>query len=236
MKTTQSYYASGVLILLSIAAQTLAFVPLDNRHNKISTRTSVIDVTTTTTKLQVLWDPLNEIEHDVGLVEFPTDKQRMAIKKEAKQRKSRKQLPYFSLSEEEMDGEWSDETFSTVWKQLTETEMMEIKGICRTDRRAVFRQAKIFCEELEDMISSSNEDEEDDNEEDEEDETSSGLPVALISTKGHTALIFCPTLPQEHPDKFVLRTSVGQKNVWRSRPKALRDNRGQIIKEQPKAE
>ncbi|OEU17286.1 hypothetical protein FRACYDRAFT_184503 [Fragilariopsis cylindrus CCMP1102] len=211
MKTTQSYYASGVLILVSIAAQTLAFVPIDNQHNKISIRTSVIDVTTTTTKLQVLWDPLNEIEHDVGLVEFPTDKQRMAIKKEAKQRKSRKQLPYFSLSEEEMNGEWSDETFSTVWKQLTETEMMEIKGVCRTDRRAVFRQAKLFCEELEDMISS--------------------LPVALISTKGHTALIFCPTLPQEHPDKFILRTSVGQKNVWRSRPKALRDNRGQIIKE-----
>lgn len=226
MKTTQSYYASGVLILVSIAAQTLAFVPIDNQHNKISIRTSVIDVTTTTTKLQVLWDPLNEIEHDVGLVEFPTDKQRMAIKKEAKQRKSRKQLPYFSLSEEEMNGEWSDETFSTVWKQLTETEMMEIKGVCRTDRRAVFRQAKLFCEELEDMISSSNdEDDEDD------DEEARGLPVALISTKGHTALIFCPTLPQEHPDKFILRTSVGQKNVWRSRPKALRDNRGQIIKE-----
>ena len=226
MKTTQSYYASGVLILVSIAAQTLAFVPIDNQHNNISIRTSVIDVTTTTTKLQVLWDPLNEIEHDVGLVEFPTDKQRMAIKKEAKQRKSRKQLPYFSLSEEEMNGEWSDETFSTVWKQLTETEMMEIKGVCRTDRRAVFRQAKLFCEELEDMISSSNdEDDEDD------DEEARGLPVALISTKGHTALIFCPTLPQEHPDKFILRTSVGQKNVWRSRPKALRDNRGQIIKE-----
>jgi hypothetical protein len=57
------------------------------------------------------------------------------------------------------------------------------------------------------------------------------LPVALLETKGHTCLIYSPTLPVDHENKFIkLRTSVGMKNTWMPREKAPRDYRGQIIK------
>jgi len=241
MTSVLPYYVS-VLVLGSIVANTMAFVPLDNKHlnrqrqqhSKISIGTPSMDVSPTTTKLQVLWDPRNEADHDSGLIEFPTSPQRTEIKKEAKKRKSRKQLPHFSLPEEQMDGQWSDETFQAVWNQLTVSEMIEIKGICRKDRRRTFQTAKLFCEELEDLISpssGSNEENNKDGDEEGKDEGSVCLPVALITSKGHTALIYCPTLPVDHPDKFILRTSVGQKNLWTSRPKKLRDNRGQIIRE-----
>jgi len=210
-----------------IAGRTVvsAFVnPCVQQHGKFSTKPFQ------PTTLQILWDPSN-VENDSGHVEFPTPSQRAEIKKEAKKRSARRQMPYFSLSDEESDGPWSDETIQAIWKQLTETEMMELKGICRQDIRDVFQTAGWFCEEVEELLAPSGSDDEEGDQEDQ----GVHLPVALISTKGHTALIYCPTLPIGHPEKLILRTSVGQKNVWKARPKAPRDSSGQIIKE-PKPE
>lgn len=207
---------------------TAAFVIPCKQNSKFSINQSAAP--SHPTKLQVLWDPRNA-ENDSGLVEFPTPSQRAEIKKEAKRRQARRAMPYFSLSDEESDGPWSDETVQAIWKQLTETEMMEIKGICREDKRDAFQTGKWFCEELEELIAPSGSDEVKEGDREDQKEGGIHLPVALISTKGHTALIYCPTLPLDHPDKFILRTSVGQKNVWKRRPKALRDTSGQIIKE-----
>ena len=218
---------------LAASTFTAAFVVPFSQHITFSRESSATP--SHLTQLRVLWDPRN-LENDSGYVDFPTPSQRAEIKKEAKKRRARRQMPYFSFSNDETDGPWSDETMQAIWKQLTETEMMELKGICRNDLRDVYQTARWFCEELEDLIApsvSSDADEEDAQKVDE----SRGifLPVALISTKGHTALIYCPTLPVDHPDKLVLRTSVGQKNVWKARPKPLRDISGQIIRE-PKPE
>jgi hypothetical protein len=210
-----------------------AFVVPRMKPSKLSSHPSATPPDST--KLPVLWDPRNA-ENDSGYVDFPTPSQRAEIKKEAKRRRARRSMPYFSFSDDETGGPWSAETIQAIWKQLTETEMLELKGICRQDIRNVYQTAKNFCEELEELIAplgSSSEDEGDD-QEDQEDQ-GSYLPVALVSTKGHTALIYCPTLPTDHPDKLVLRTSVGQKNVWKARPKPPRDISGQIIKE-PKPE
>mmetsp|Transcript_3907 Transcript_3907/g.9310 ORF Transcript_3907/g.9310 Transcript_3907/m.9310 type:complete len:222 (-) Transcript_3907:195-860(-) len=209
MNNTRYFLRAVVFCLIAGVTFTTAFVAPSQK------------TTTASSQLQVVWDPRNA-ENDSGLVAFPTDSQRAEIKKEAKKRKAGRQMPYFSFSDEEMNGPWSDETMMAIWKQLTESEMMELKGICRESLRDVFQTAGWFCEELEELIAPAASDSED-----EEDETF--LPVALISTKGHTALIYCPTLPVDHPEKLVLRTSVGQKNVWKARPKPLRDIRGQII-------
>lgn len=210
----------AVLCLIAGSAVSTAFVVPCTQHTQLSKNTS-----TRSSELQVLWDP-RDAEKGSEFVDFPTASQRAEIKKEAKKRRARRQMPYFSFSDEETNGPWSDETMMAVWKQLTENEMIELKGICRESLRDVFQTAKWFCEELEELIAPVGSDEEG-----EMDEDSIYLPVALMSTKGHTALIYCPTLPVDHPDKFVLRTSVGQKNVWKARPKAPRDGRGQIIKD-----
>ncbi|KAL3915920.1 MAG: hypothetical protein SGARI_008079 [Bacillariaceae sp.] len=153
------------------------------------------------------------------------------MKKEAKRRNARKKLKYFSLPEEETNGPWSPETFQEVWGLLTQHEMILLKGLCRDDKKEVFQTAKWFCEDMEELISTSQSYEEEGEEEDEEDaDEEFSLPVALLSVEGHKALIYCPTLPVDHPNSFRLRTSVGQKNVWSMRPKPLRDDSGQIIK------
>ncbi len=216
MSNRRNILRSALLCLLAGVAFTTAFVvPSRETSHALSHLT----------RLQIVWDP-RDAEKDSGYVDFPTASQRAEIKKEAKKRRARRQMPYYSFSDEETNGPWSDETMMAIWKQLTESEMMELKGICRKSLRDVFQTATWFCEELEELIAPASSDSEDDERDDE-----LFLPVALISTKGHTSLIYCPTLPVDHPDKLVLRTSVGQKNVWKARPKPLRDIRGQIIKD-----
>lgn len=224
MNNTLHFLHSILLCLIAGSTFTTAFVVPCSRHINFSRNPSATP--SHPTKLQVVWDPRNA-ESDSGYVDFPTGSQRIEIKKEAKKRRARRQMPYISFSDDEANGPWSDETMMAVWKQLTESEMVELKGICRQDLRDVFQTAKWFCEDLEELIAPAGS-----NAEDEEDgDGDIYLPVALISTKGHTALIYCPTLPVDHPEKFILRTSVGQKNVWKARPKAPRDGSGQIIKD-----
>ena len=217
MNYSLNFLCAVVLCLIARSAVSTAFVVTGTKLAR--------NRPTTSSQLQVLWDP-RDAEKGSEFVDFPTASQRAEIKKEAKKRRARRQMPYFSFSDDETNGPWSDETMMAVWKQLTENEMIELKGICRDSLRDVFQTAKLFCEELEELIAPVGSDEDG-----EEDEDSIYLPVALMSTKGHTALIYCPTLPVDHPDKLVLRTSVGQKNVWKERPKAPRDGRGQIIKD-----
>jgi hypothetical protein len=174
-------------------------------------------------ELRVVWDP-RDVDSDSGLVDFPTSSQRTELKKEAKRRTARKQLKFYSFSQEETDGPWSPETFEQVWSLLTQHEMIMLKGVSRNDRKEVYQTALSFCEEMEELIAATSQSYEEDVEE------QLSLPVALLSVEGHKALIYCPTLPVDHPDKFRLRTSVGQKNVWTMRPKPLRDNSGQVIK------
>lgn len=229
LQHSHSYYYTIFLIFVYVAAYTVAFVPLERIQQQRSTP-----------KLGVLWNPLDEKSSSSisGFVEFPTDKQRTEIKKEAKKRKSRRQLPFYKLPDDEEN--IGPEIFQEVWKKLTKSEMIEIKGIMPEDKRLVFQTALLFCKEMEEMISASSADHvkinndsddvyEEGDDDDEEGSSAVVLPVALLSTKGHTALIYCPTLPVDHPDKFILRTSVGQKNVWSARPKPLRDSSGQII-------
>jgi hypothetical protein len=212
----------ATIVLTLFVLHIAAFVPLRFRFRHHPVQCSP------TTQLQVLWDPQN-VENDSGLVDFPTSSQKKELRKEAKRRTARKTLPFFTLSDEESNGPWSEETFQMVWDLLVKHEMILIKGICRDERNVAYQTANWFCEEMEDLISAAHDI--DDRTEDER----GTLPVALLSVNGNSALIYCPTLPLDHPDKFRLRTSVGQKNVWKARVKALRDYRGQIIKEPSQA-
>lgn len=155
----------------------------------------------------ILYDPKRT---DEEFVDFPTPSQRTVLKKEASKRQARKSLVTFSLSLEESEGPFSTETLSEVWNLLAQNELVLVRGISKEHKKRIFDTAERLCAELETI----------------QDE----FPVTLLSMKGHTALIFSPALSTDHPSHVPLRTSVGQKNTWRARPKPVRDNRGQIIK------
>jgi hypothetical protein len=221
-----SLWTMIVTVMMSLSKRTEAFVPAKNSLPSTASKPhhSLSITATSSSRLFILWDPRN-VETD--LVDFPTPAQRTELKKEAKRRSARKTMPLYFFPEEEMEGPWSPETFQDVWNLLVQHEMITLKGICRNDRKLVYQTAQWFCEEMEELISSASSREDDDDNSKDDDDMS--LPVTVLSYQGHSALIYCPTLPLDHPDKFLLRTSVGQKNVYTARPKPLRDNRGQII-------
>ena len=133
---------------------------------------------------------------------------------------------------------YEDQTLDEIWQELRKHEVVQLKGVCSESRKYVYSVATWICamlEERQDGETSNNKNDQDDD--DIHDDMNDGppplpviLPVTVLETKGHTCLLYCPTLPLDHKDKFLtLRTSVGQKNSWTRREKAPRDNRGQII-------
>lgn len=227
LQSTDSYYTLSamnqslnlvILVLAFVLAATTAFQPPQ--------RTVSSSLSTSSTSLQVVWDPKHNDEHqsmlldDDPLVEFPTAAQRVVLKKEAAKRQARKKLASYSLPSSEQLGSFSDETLEQVWDLLQENELIQVRGFAAEteEKKLVYSLALKLCSQLEweqerqinDVVS---------------------LPVALLSTKGHSAILYSPTLDQDDPKKFVLRTSVGQKNAWTARIKPPRDERGQIIRE-----
>ena len=164
---------------------------------------------TSSTSLNVLWDPRETKDNE--LVEFPTKQQLSALRKEAKQRQAWKKISTFFIPDEESDGPFSESTLKSIDALLQSDEIVQIRGISKNSQKGAFQLGSRLCLELE-MIHQE-------------------LPVTLVSHKGHTSIIYSPTLDLDHPDKFPLRTSVGQKNTWTKRIKPPRDNRGQIIRE-----
>lgn len=158
------------------------------------------------TSMSVLYDPRSA---DEEFVEFPTPNQRATLKKEASKRQARKELATFSISADETDGPFSSDTLNLLWSDLVKNELVLVRGISRGDKKFVYGTAERLCAELETIQSE--------------------FSVTLLASKGHTATLYCPSLPLDDPLHVPLRTSVGQKNTWRARQKALRDNRGQII-------
>ncbi|CAJ1959636.1 unnamed protein product [Cylindrotheca closterium] len=223
----QSTYKLAILILsvAMTATTTTAFTFHD-------LRTTASPITSSSSSsLSVVWDPKNNEGHqragndimsseDELVVEFPTPNQRTALKKEASKRQARKKLPSFVLPSNDQLGSYSDETLGSIWKLLNEHELVQIKGFAREseERRLTYDLAMKLCLQLE-------------YEQERQINDDITLPVAMLSYKGHSAIIYSPTLDNDHPKKFVLRTSVGQKNTWKARIKKPRDERGQIIKD-----
>lgn len=156
----------------------------------------------------VLYDPQCT---DDEFVDFPTSSQRVTLKKEASKRQARNELATFSLSPDESDGVLSATKLQELWSTLSENEMILVRGISKDDKKWVYKTAERICASLETIQSE--------------------FPVTLLSTRGHTAILYCPSLPLDHPLHIPLRTSVGQKNKWRARAKPARDNRGQVIRD-----
>jgi len=131
---------------------------------------------------------------------------------------------------------YDDQTLDEIWHELRMNEVIQLKGVCSESRKYVYSVATWICAMLEERQEEQTAESSNENDEDDDDASvmasplPMALPVAVLDTKGHTCLLYSPTLPLDHENKFLtLRTSVGQKNSWTRREKAPRDHRGQII-------
>ena len=138
---------------------------------------------------------------------YLSDKHIATLRKEASKRLANKRMPVLFLMESETTGDFG-ESLSEICVALNDAELVQVRGISRDSRK----QARAVADALAVALSVEME-----------------MDVNLIECKGHTAVYYCPCLPDDSPQKFKLFTSVGKKNEWKKKPKPVRDNRGQII-------
>lgn len=130
-----------------------------------------------------------------------TPNQRKLLRKEVAKRRARKTLPQVWIedgSQERVKG--IAETFTS------QNELVEVRGISRDNKKAVFAESERLALELGFVTKKS---------------------VDLVESKGHASVFYCPV---EGNGSIVLRTSF-KEDAWEKRPKAPRDNRGQIVQE-----
>jgi RNA-binding protein YhbY len=151
-----------------------------------------------------------ELKELPSIVEFPTPSQLKVLRKEATKRQASNTMARALLPPEEMYGPFTS-SLPQIMSLLEERELVDVRGISKTDNRDVRAIAERLVNDLELELQ---------------------RDVTIVSIKGYTATLYCPMMNNDNSStKIQLFTSVGQKNSWVRRPKAPRDNRGQIIKD-----
>lgn len=133
-----------------------------------------------------------------------TPSQIKTLRKEASKRRSRKQLVQQTYAGEE---EYSS-FLSAVCEDLENSELCEVRGVSKNDKRLVYDTANQLAYDMSVELQ---------------------REVTVVSVKGHTLTLFCAS-SDKSKRKIVLRTSY-QEGAWDKRDKAPRDHRGQIIKD-----
>jgi len=129
------------------------------------------------------------------------------LRKEAGKRKARRKLHRLSVPTDESSGPFTEETLSAISGLLDVNELVEVRGISLTSKKKAFQVSEDLAATLSHVMEKD---------------------VFVIDRSGFKAIMYCQG-EDDLPGKIKLRTSVGQKNVWKAKPKPPRDNRGQII-------
>jgi len=157
------------------------------------------------TTVYVVGEGDEDTEGDPG--EFVvTPRQIATLRKEAGRREARKILPKVFLSAADDGGEGLEEAAA----RFAESELVELRGVSRASKRQVFDTAYALAAALEERV---------------------GRPVVVVEVKGFTARLYCPWDEESRAGRLVLRHGY-RPGQWTSKSKPVRDERGQIMKDE----
>lgn len=142
---------------------------------------------------------LDDDNDSVTQRDYLTPTQVKTLRKEANKRKTRKELKALVFSDENT----ANQHMAAIVHLLEDSELVEIRGISRNEKRHVRRNAERLALEIEMELE---------------------RPVFLLDTKGHAATYYSPGIGD-----FELRTGY-REGQWSKKPRPKRDSRGKIIK------
>lgn len=146
-------------------------------------------------------------DEEYELVEFFVSPNQIDIlRKEANKRKARKALPTFFMPAGDST-EISEETLQEISNLFETNEIIEVRGISKDKKKLVFDMSYALAETIEDLMEK---------------------PVVVVEVKGFSAKLYSPFDDDEQGKRIHLRSSY-KPGQWKRKPKAIRDNRGQII-------
>ena len=150
-----------------------------------------------------------DADEEYELVEFCVSPEQITLlRKEASKRQASKKLPKYFLPGKEV----SPETIDEISNLFDTSELIEVRGVSKENKKKVFDAAHGLAATLEDSIEK---------------------PVVVVDIKGFAVKLYCPwnddVDEQGNARKRIqLRTSY-KPGQWTRKAKPIRDNRGQIV-------
>lgn len=158
-----------------------------------------------------------EDEEDEGYEFILTPTQVKTLRKESDKRRIKEKLKFYSipkqfdedqdLDEDELDARM-DEIISGISDLFAEDELVEVRNISPQNRKNVKHLSEVLSWHLEGMVQ---------------------RPVVVLTSKGHKAVMYSPS--PDLPNSIRLFQSY-EEGKFNRKPKPIRDNRGQIIKDE----
>ena len=198
-------------LLFLFAGETLGFSSSSSSSlHQYCTRTTT--TTTITRQSSVLFQSPNKIYSPDNENTEVTPNQIKALRKEASKRLARNSMEQHSyyVGEEDKDDTASQEAFfSAVSADLEEHELVQIRGVSKSNKRKVYETADQLAEDL---------------------SVAMKRPVFVVDIKGFAVTFYCGSLDEHKKGRILLRSSY-QEGAWDLKMKAPRDHRGQIVKD-----
>ena len=195
-----AFQTFGVIYTLAVTAA--AFQPSMRHHLSLSR--SFLHQSSTTSAIQQTENIVQDEDDEYELVDFFVSPEQInTLRKEAKKRQSRKKLTTFFTPPEEV----SQDTINAISALFDNNELIEVRGVSRDKKKQVFDTAYALAATLENEVEK---------------------PVVVVDIKGHAVKLYCPFTDDEQGKRIQLRTSY-KPGQWSRKPKAIRDDRGQII-------
>ena len=166
------------------------------------------------TRLSSSDEETDEFDEDEGdddeddMEEFViTPSQVKTLRKEARQRRARKALRSYALLPEEgsSGSPLTEKTATAISELFEENELVEIRAVSKDDNKEVFNASELLATNL---------------------ELACERIVVPIDIKGFKVVMYSP-MEEGTPGKIPMRSSF-QEGKWSRKPKAIRDNRGQV--------
>ncbi|KAL7464901.1 hypothetical protein ACHAXS_005232 [Conticribra weissflogii] len=139
---------------------------------------------------------------------FVTPEQITSLRKEAAKRERRKALPKFFVPIEESAGDCSEETMEGILELFGISELIEVRGVSKDEKKRVYEVAHELAATLEDEM---------------------GKPVVIVDIKGFAVKMYSPWFEDEGDSSRIQLYSSYRPNQWTRKPKPIRDERGQIV-------
>ena len=194
-----AFQTFGVIYTLAVTAA--AFQPSMRHH---LSRSLFLRQSSTTSAVQQTENIVQDEDDEYELLDFFVSPEQInTLRKEAKKRQSRKKLTTFFIPPEEV----SQDTINAISALFDTNELIEVRSLSRDKKKQVFDTAYALAATLENEVEK---------------------PVVVVDIKGYAVKLYCPFTDDEQGTRIQLRTSY-KPGQWSKKPKAIRDDRGQII-------
>ncbi|KAL7438713.1 hypothetical protein ACHAXM_006420 [Skeletonema potamos] len=204
----RTFSSIALLASLSITSAFQATTPSSIQVLSSQSQRSTNIAYTLKIKTALYQSEIQQDEEEGELEFFVSAEQISVLRKEANKRDRVKKLQKYFLPEED-SLELSQQSVDKISNLFQKTELIEVRGVSKDQKKGVFDTSYAMAEILEEEI---------------------GKPVAVVEIKGFAVKLYCPWLDGEGDTSKRIKLFTSYKpGQWTRKPKPIRNEFGQVV-------